>query len=64
MEFGERLNAPLNGTFKTIGRIGMRKMYRGLDGCEDVLGSMLGFPSKSGDVLLVALSIRDVPGDC
>jgi hypothetical protein len=33
----ERLNASFNGSFKTIGRVGMRKIYGGLDGGEDVL---------------------------
>jgi hypothetical protein len=54
---------PLNGMSKTIGRIGTRNIYGGLDGCEDVLGSVLSLPSKGGDVLLVALSICDVSGD-
>ena len=63
MDIGEGLNAPFNGTFKTIGGIRMRKFHRGLDGCEDVFGSVFSFASKSGDALIVALSIRNVPGD-
>ena len=59
----ECLNAPFNGLFKTIGRIGMRKIYGGLNDCEDILGPVLSFPSKSGNVLVLLLSLRDVPRD-
>ena len=41
----------------------MRKIYGGLDGCEDVLGSVLGFTSENGNTIVIPLSLRDVPGD-
>jgi hypothetical protein len=59
----ECLNAPFNGLLKTIGGIGMRKIYGGLNGCQDILGSVLGFPSERGNVLVAPLSLRDVPRD-
>jgi len=59
----KRLNAPANCTFETIGRVGIRKVYDGLNGCKDVLGSVLSFPCEFGDTLVGALSIRNVPGD-
>ena len=41
----------------------MREIYGGLDGCEDIPGSVLNFPSESGDEIVVSLSLRDVPSD-
>jgi hypothetical protein len=58
VEFGQCLNAPLDGAFKPIGRIGSPKIYGGLDSGEDILGSVYGFASESGDVLVVPLSLR------
>jgi len=62
VKFGECLDAPLDRAFKTLGRIGTRKIYGSLDGRQDILGSMLGFPGERGDMFVVALSVRDVPG--
>jgi hypothetical protein len=59
----ERLNASFYYAFKLLGRFSLRKIYSGLHGCEDILGSVLGFQGKCGDMLIAALSIRDVPGD-
>ena len=63
MNIRQRLNAPFNGSFKTIRRIGARKIHGGLDGGEDILSSMLCFPSEGDDVLVVLSSHRDVSGD-
>src|SRR5215813_13621297 len=63
VDIREGLNAPFNSSFKSIRRIRMRKIYGGLDGCQDILGSVLGFPSENSDMLVVPLSLRDVPND-
>src|SRR5579859_4347639 len=63
MDIRERLNTSFNHTFEVVGCFRLRKINGGLDGCEDILGSMLSFPSKRGDVLVAALSISDVSGD-
>jgi hypothetical protein len=63
VDISECLDAPFNGSSKTIGCIRMRKIYDGLDGRQDVLGSVLGFPSEDVDVLIVTLSLSDIPGD-
>jgi hypothetical protein len=55
VHIGKRLDAPFDGSFKTVGRVGMRKIYGRLDSCKDILGSVLGFPSKHNDVLVVTL---------
>ena len=62
VKFGECLDAPLDGAFKTLGRIGTRKIYGSLDRRQDILGSMLGLPGERSDMFVVALSVRDVPG--
>ena len=63
MHIGKRLNATFNRTFESLNRFGSRKIYGRLNSCKDILGSVLGFPSKHSDVLVVALSLRDVSGD-
>ena len=63
VKFCECLNAPLDGAFETICRIGTRKVYGSLDGRKDILGSVLGLPSKRSDMFVVPLSVCDVPGD-
>ena len=63
MNIRQCLNASFDGLFKSIGRIGMRKIYGGLDGGEDILGSVLGFAGQGGNKLVVPLSLSDVPGD-
>ena len=63
MDVREGLNAPFNSAFKSIGRVGMRKIYGGPDGCQDVLGAVLGFASEKGNTVVVPLSLCDVPGD-
>jgi hypothetical protein len=58
VDIREGLNAPFDGAFKTIGRISMRKIRSGLDGRQDILGSVLGFTSESSNILVVPLSLR------
>jgi hypothetical protein len=61
MHIGKRLNAPFNRAFESVNRFGSRKLNGRLNRCKDILGSVLSFPSEHSDVLVVPLSLRDVP---
>src|SRR5262249_44196505 len=47
----------------TGGRVGIRKIYSGLDGGKNIIGSMLSFPSERDGVLVIPFTLRNVPGD-
>jgi hypothetical protein len=63
VDIRKRSDTSFNGSFKTIGRIGMRKTYGRLDCSQDILGAVFGLPSESGYSRVVPLSLSDVPGD-
>ena len=43
--------------FEIVRAVGLRKMYGRLYGREDVLCSVFGFPSQSGDCLFALLAL-------
>ena len=63
MHIGKRLNASLNCTFCTVGCFGLRKHHRCLHGREQVLTSVLCFPSQQRDLLLASFLLSNIPRD-
>src|SRR6476620_6928630 len=63
MDIGKRLNASLNCPFQTVGCFGLRKPHSCLHGREQVLTSVLRFPSQRRDLLLASLLLRNIPRD-
>ena len=59
----ERLNASLDCLLETLGRVGLREMYRRLHGRQHVLGPMFGLASENGDLRLATLALGNVAGD-
>ena len=60
MDLGERPDPRLDLILEAIHGLGLRKMYRRLNGRENILCPMFSFSSQSGDLPFASLSLRDV----
>ena len=60
MDLGERPDPRLDLILEAIHGLGLRKMYRCLNGRENILCPMFSFSSQSGDLPFASLSLRDV----
>jgi hypothetical protein len=60
MDLSERRDPRFDCVFEIIHSVGLRKMYDRLNGCENVLCSVFGLPSQSGDLPFDPLAIGDI----
>ena len=63
MNIGKGPNASFNCLLQPLKRVGLRKLDGGEHVRNQVLASMLGLPSQSGDLLLSPLLLAHVPCD-